>query len=175
MRLRMPLDKISKICLNFKQKAYLDKKYWGIHLGVDFPVRAGEPVKAIGAGMVVYSNLHPGRLAKNGKILKRNWGGIIIIRHKNASSKKFFYSLYGHLGKRLVKKTDSVKMGDTLGRIGKSLTLANGLWEEEHLHFAIYSGPYAEAVLPGYYRKKDMRTKINYWRNPISFIKNFSN
>jgi len=53
---------------------------------------------AVGRGKVVYSACHPGSKEK------RNWGNVIIIAHKHPKTKKVFFSLYGHLAERLVKK-----------------------------------------------------------------------
>ncbi len=171
-RVKLPFDNVGNVTLNFKQKSFYDKKYWGLHLGADISAKAGTPIFSIGNGIVVYSRLHPGIFSKNGKILKRNWGGIIIIAHKNSKNKIIFYSLYGHLGKRFVKKGDPMKIGDVIGSVGKAMTASNGIWEDEHLHFAIYTGPFREKVLPGYYRNNN--TNLNYWKDPIKFIKNYS-
>lgn len=172
LRVKFPLDDVGNVTLNFKQKSFYDKKYWGLHLGADITAKAGTPIASIGNGIVVYSRLHPGMFSKKGKIVKRNWGGIVIIAHKNPKNKKIFYSLYGHLGKRFVKKGDLVKIGDAVGSVGKTMTIANGIWEDEHLHFAIYTGPFRGIVMPGYLRNNN--TKLNYWKDPIKFIKNYS-
>jgi len=116
---------------------------------------------------VVYSKLHAGSKEKP------NWGNIIIIAHKNPKNKKAFFSLYGHLKNRLVKKGDSVKLGQTIGTIGKGNTAENGWWKEEHLHFAIFTGQFPNKVLPGYWTKKSQRTKLNDWQNPTRFIREY--
>ncbi|MCX6765878.1 MAG: M23 family metallopeptidase [Candidatus Moranbacteria bacterium] len=172
-KVRFPLDDAGNIALRFKQRNFYDKKDWGLHLGTDIPVKSETEVYSIGNGIIVYSKLHPAKFSEKGKIAKRNWGGIIIIAHKSPKSGKIFYSLYGHLGKRLVKSGDRVKIGDTIGRIGKAMSTSNGGWEEEHLHFSIYTGPFENKILPGYYREGEKRTKLNYWKDPIIFIKNY--
>jgi murein DD-endopeptidase MepM/ murein hydrolase activator NlpD len=128
---------------------------------------------AIGKGIVVYSSIHLGKLAKDGTIKKRNWGGVVIIAHHNTKNKLNFFSVYGHLGKCLLKKGDVIDAGKVIGTIGKSMTPKNGLWEEEHLHFGIYTGPFDGKVLPGYYKKEAELTKMEYWQEPISFIKDY--
>lgn len=158
----------------FRDHGFFQGKDWGIHLGVDFHLPHETKVFSIGKGTVVYSKLHPAEVSEEGKILKSNWGGVVIIAHKNPKNKKRFYSLYGHLGKRFVKKGDEVEMGEMIGEIGKSLSEMNGGWEEEHLHFAIYHGPFHERVLPGYLDTKKENTKMEYWSEPIKFISEYN-
>lgn len=145
---------------------------WGLHLGEDCNIRTGTPVKAIGRGKVVYSALHapqkpPLTEGKEGS----NWGNVIIIAHKNPSTKKVFFSLYGHLGKRLLKKGDRVKRGQKIGEVAKGWSRENGWWKKSHLHFAIYAGPWKGEVLPGAYRKgAEGRTKLEDWIAPTEFL-----
>lgn len=150
----------------FGRKTTIKKIFWGIHLGEDIIRSAGTKVKSCGRGRVVYSELHPGT-KKHG-----NWGNIIIIVHKHPKTKKNFYSLYAHLGKRLVKKGKNVKLGQVIGIIGKGNTLGNGYWPE-HLHFGIYVGPWKNKILPGYWRKDQKLTKLSYWKEPRKFVENY--
>jgi len=172
--LNFPIGNLKNISSRFKQPSMYDKKYWGMHLGTDIEAKADTKVFAIGRGTVVYSKLHAGEFSEDGKILHRNWGGIVIIAHKDPRDKKIFYSLYGHLGKRYVKEGDLVELGDLLGTIGKALSESNGIWEEEHLHLAIYDGPFHGKVLPGYYRENEIPTRLEDWHDPIRFINNYS-
>ena len=136
---------------------------WGIHLGEDCKAKAGDAVKSIYRGEIVYSALHPGSSQKG------NWGNIIIIRHKLLGKGQIFYSLYGHLGKGLENVGDKVKKGELVGYMGKAYSAENGWWPA-HLHFAIYTGPWSGKILPGYYRKEQNRTKLSYWKNPTEWI-----
>ena len=173
-KLRLPLKEMEKISSSFQERNIFDKRFWGIHLGIDMDAPAETQVFSIGRGTVVYSKLHPGEFSADEKILKRNWGGIVIIAHKNIKNRKVFYSLYGHLGKRYVKKGDSVEIGELIGMVGKSMTESNGIWEDEHLHFAIYDGPYHAKVLPGYYKRYEDIEKLKYWKEPLEFIKKYN-
>jgi murein DD-endopeptidase MepM/ murein hydrolase activator NlpD len=173
-KLSLPIKKPKSIPDDFTQRNVYDKEYWGIHLGVDIGSPAETEVVSAGRGVVVYSKLHPGEFSPEEKILKRNWGGIVIIAHKNTKDKQIFYSLYGHLGRRYVKKGDNVEIGELIGKVGKSMTESNGIWKEEHLHFAIYAGPFHGKVLPGYYNEEKKNTKLNYWKNPLNFIKKYN-
>lgn len=172
-----PIGNFKNISSGFGEMNVYDKKLWGKHLGVDISAPNETKIFSIGRGTVVYSKLHPGEFSESGEILKRNWGGIIIIAHKYPKTKKVFYSIYGHLGKRYVKKGDSVEMGGLIGLAGKSMSESNGIWEEEHLHFGIYTGPFHNRVLPGYFKEKEDAenvTELEFWKEPISFIKNYN-
>lgn len=174
-KLIFPVGNFKNIASRFGEMNVFDKRLWGKHLGVDIASRFDTKVFSIGRGIVVYSKLHPGEFSEDRKILKRNWGGIVIIAHKDPRNKKNFYSLYGHLGKRYVKRGDPVEMGDLIGTVGRSLSESNGAWEQEHLHFSIYTGPFHGKVLPGYYKEKEKSvTELEYWKEPVSFIKNFN-
>jgi len=172
-RLMLPTGNFKNISSGFGEMNVYDRQLWGKHLGIDIAVPYDTKVFSVGRGVVVYSKLHPGEIAEDGNVKKRNWGGIIIIAHKDPKTKKVFYSLYGHLGRRYMKRGDAVEMGTLIGTIGRSMSESNGAWEEEHLHFAIYSGPFHNRVLPGYFKEGGM-TEEAYWREPISFIKNYN-
>jgi len=79
--LNYPVGNFKNISLPFAKPSSYDGKYWGMHLGVDLDVPEGTKIFSAGRGVVVYSKLHPGEFSPQGKILQRNWGGIIIIAH----------------------------------------------------------------------------------------------
>lgn len=168
-KLTFPLKNYQVDSYRFKQHCIYKNTDWGIHLGEDINRPAGTSVKSIGRGRVVYSKLHPGTAKKS------NWGNIIIIAHKNPTNNQVFFSLYAHLQKRLVEKGERVKLGQTIGKIGKSNTPQNGWWPDAHLHFAIYTGIWQNKVLPGYWKKGSPRTKPSHWQEPTKFIKNYPN
>jgi murein DD-endopeptidase MepM/ murein hydrolase activator NlpD len=150
----------------FGEKCSYDGTYWGVHLGEDVNVPAGTMVRAIGRGHVVYSALHPGTSEKG------NWGNIVIIAHKHPTTKKNFFSLYAHMGKRLKERGDRVGCGEIIGTVGEGYTPVNGWWEE-HLHFSVYVGPWKGKILPGYFKPGQHRTKKSDWVNPSGFIRTF--
>lgn len=164
-KISFPLSKYFVSGLGFGTKV-TSGKILGVHLGEDARAKAGNSVKAIGSGEVVYAALHPGSPSKG------NWGNIVIIGHRNPKNKESFFSLYGHLDKPMVKAGDKVKVGRVIGIIAPAYTAQNGWWPT-HLHFAIYLGPWTGVVLPGYYQSGSNRTKIEYWANPTQFIKNY--
>jgi len=168
-KLNFPLNKYKVNSYKFRQKCYYDNVLWGLHLGEDINKKAGIQVKAVGKGRVVCSAL------KTKKNKKKDWGNIIVIAHKNPKTKKVFYSLYAHLGKRLVKKGNKVNLGKKIGLVGKANTIQNGWWNESHLHFAIYKGEWQskKKILPGYYKKSQQRTRLRDWVSPTKFIRNY--
>ncbi|HCP08219.1 MAG TPA: hypothetical protein DIT25_00230 [Candidatus Moranbacteria bacterium] len=172
--INFPIGNFKNISLKFQAPGTYDDSSWGLHLGTDFDAPENAKVFSIGRGVVVYSKLHPGEFSEDGKILKRNWGGIMIIAHKDLRNKKVFYSLYGHLGKRYFKKGDAIELGDFIGTVGKAMSESNGIWENEHLHFAIYDGPFHGKVLPGYFKEENKNTKLEYWKEPMSFINTYN-
>ncbi len=168
-KLIFPLKKYHVNACGFLQDCTYGDVHWGIHLGEDVNCPAGTKIRCIGKGKVVYSALHAG--TKN----KSNWGNIIIIGHKYPKNKNIFFSLYSHLQKRFVKKGQIIEIGQIIGTIGKANSPENGWWQDEHLHFAIYTGPWEKKVLPGYWKKGSKRSKLSYWREPTKFIYNSIN
>lgn len=150
----------------FGERCTYDGTYWGVHLGEDANMPAGTSVRAIGRGRVVYSAFHPGTKDKG------NWGNIIVIAHKHPKTKKNFFSLYAHLGRRLKERGERIECGDIIGVVGRGYSPANGWWEE-HLHFSIYGGPWKGKVLPGYWKPGQHRTMKSYWESPSVFVRKF--
>lgn len=106
--------------------------------------------------------------------LRRNWGGIVIVAHKNPRTGKVFFSLYGHLVDLQVSKGDRVEQGEILGVVAEAVTEDNGMWGEAHLHFGIFVGPWMGRVLPGYWSgPTDSRTRLEWWCNPLIFLENY--
>lgn len=166
--LRYPLDNYRVNSYRFGEDCTYDGVRWGIHLGEDVNRRAGTYVRATGRGRVVYSALHKGSAEK------RNWGGIVIVAHKHPKTRKVFFSLYAHLGKRTVRRGQRIEEGQVVGAIGKALSPENGWWEDAHLHLAIYTGPWRGRVLQGYYREDQKLTRLSWWKKPGEWIKNYA-
>ena len=99
------------------------------HLGDDWNGNGGgdsdlgDPVHAIGDGLVVMSKDH-----------RAGWGNVVIVRHAYADGDKVRYvdSLYAHLDERRVKEGDLVKRREVVGTIGNN----RGMYVA-HLHFEI--------------------------------------
>ena len=166
-KLSFPLEGYTVNGTPFGKRTTHNDVFWGVHLGEDCVMSAGTDVKAVGRGKVVYAALHPGTAEK------ANWGHIVIIRHKHPKAKLVFYSLYAHLGTCFKRIGDQVEEGEPLGFIGEGETPENGFWEA-HLHFAIYTGPWKNGVLPGYWKEgQKQRTDPKWWRTPSEFIKSY--
>lgn len=96
---------------------------WGkFHDGLDISGTGfGSPIYAANDGVVAESNY----TSYNGHY--------IIINHNNG-----YYTNYGHLSARLVKKGDIVSIGQQIGKMG-----ASGFAFGTHLHFGVWKGyPY---------------------------------
>ncbi len=165
-KLIFPIDDYQVNGAPFGKRSVYNGVVWGLHLGEDCLAEAGTDVRAIGRGRVVYSAFHPGTGEKG------NWGNIIIIRHKQAKTRRVFYSVYAHLGKCFKLIGEKVDLGEPLGFIGEGNTPENGFWPA-HLHFAIYIGPWRDEVLPGYWKEGDQRTRPEWWQKPSDFIKQY--
>ncbi|PIT97894.1 MAG: hypothetical protein COT71_03720 [Candidatus Andersenbacteria bacterium CG10_big_fil_rev_8_21_14_0_10_54_11] len=165
-----------------------------IHLGEDVLAAAGTAVAAIGEGDVVLACTLPGSEKK------KSWGGLVIIQHQSESAwstevhhaqmnesqqqrgqsphktqnikqHEVFYSIYGHLGGLRVEEGEAVAGGQPVGAVAPALTAENGWWQQVHLHFAIYTGSWTGAVLPGWWRPEQFwRTRLSYWQAPKTFI-----
>ena len=166
-RISYPLKKYKVNSYKFLEEGTYDGVFWGKHLGEDVNVKAGTNVKAIGRGKVVLADFFVGSKEK------RNWGGIVIIAHKDPKTKKNFFSIYGHMSKIFVQKKDKVRAGQVIGKVAKRLTPENGWWEDSHLHFAIYKGAWNGKVLQGYFREDQKLTELKDWQKPSKFIENY--
>ncbi len=141
---------------------------WATHLGDDIVQPAGTPVNAIGDGEVVWAEM------RAGSAIKRNWGGIVVVGHTHRVTQEPFYSLYGHLRDLTVTVGQTIGTGHPLGAIAESYTAANGWWKIPHLHFAIYTGPWRNIILPGYKRPEQFRTKMAWWQDPHAFVTKYN-
>lgn len=90
-------------------------KRWRSHKGVDYAAPRGTPIKAAGAGRVVFK----GR--------KGGYGRVIFIEHAQK-----YTTVYGHMSRyaKSVKTGSRVKQGQIIGYVGKS-----GLATGPHLHY----------------------------------------
>ena len=97
-----------------------------VHLGIDIFVEENTPIKSPLNGKVII--LHNNNF-------KYDYGPTVILEHK--INNYFFFTLYGHLSKKCLKKLkvgQIVKKGEWIGEIGDYKI--NGNWPP-HLHFQI--------------------------------------
>ncbi len=90
-------------------------KRWGVHRGLDLAGRSGQSVRAVARGKVVRARW------------KGRYGRMIEIDHGNG-----IHTLYGHLLKIKVKRGQTVKYRQLIGRMGSS-----GRSTGPHLHYEI--------------------------------------
>lgn len=86
------------------------------HQGIDIPSSSGTPIKASGAGTVIYSSN-----------TIRGYGNLIIIRHSEE-----FVTVYAHNQANLVEEGSWVEKGQIIGKVGQT-----GRASGPHLHFEI--------------------------------------
>lgn len=130
MPTRLPVDKkYSVIASPFGWRKHPILKIGRIHEGIDFDAPYGAEVYASGSGTIIEANYSGG------------YGKIIKIKHtENLESR------YAHLSKLLVKKGQTVKRGDLIGKVGNT-----GLSTTAHLHYEIRVN--SKAVNPVKYYK----------------------
>lgn len=98
-----------------KHPVYQD---WRYHTGIDIGVAEGSAVRATLSGKVADSGSD------------RELGLYIVIEHPNGIKTK-----YAHLASSSVNRGDSVRQGQTVGKVGTS-----GVTSGPHLHFEVISG-----------------------------------
>lgn len=167
-RLALPLSSYVVNGYRFGERAA--GRWWlpAWHLGEDIIIATGTPVVAIGAGQVLWSAIRPGSQRR------RNWGGLVIIGHCRDGRQQPFYSLYGHITDLTVKVGEQTAAGQQLGVVAPGPSPANGWWQTAHLHFAVYTGPWFNQVLPGYKRLWRPGTKMAWWQPPQKFIEQYN-
>lgn len=91
-------------------------KKWRSHKGVDYAAPTGTPIKATGAGKVVFRGW------------KGGYGRVVIIEHAGRK----YSTLYAHMSKFAgkAKRGSKVKQGQVIGYVGQS-----GLATGPHLHY----------------------------------------
>jgi hypothetical protein len=86
------------------------------HSGVDFESSQGDPVRAAGAGRVVFAGYNSG-----------GYGRLVVIRHARGVT-----TWYAHLSRFAVHRGEHVSAGELVGRVG-----ATGHATGPHLHFEV--------------------------------------
>jgi len=127
------------------------------HTGVDLRAKLNTPIYATATGLVQFARYHK----------TSGYGKLIILSHNFG-----FQSMYGHLGKIIVKEGEFVKKGQIIGYTGNS-----GLSDGPHLHYEIR---YLGMILnPKYFFKwniKNFNTIFKYekkidWKYLLKAIK----
>ena len=117
------VDSLSAYRCPYQTKVYspFGYRHGRRHMGVDLPLKTGQPVYAAFSGRVRLSKVY------------RGYGNLVVIRHENGLE-----TFYGHLSKRKVEVGDWVSAGDVIG-LGGSTGRSTG----PHLHFEVRYQGYA--------------------------------
>jgi murein DD-endopeptidase MepM/ murein hydrolase activator NlpD len=101
----------------------------GLHNdGINIKAPKGAPVRAAENGVVVYS----------GDQLK-GYGNLVLVRHENR-----WMTAYAHMDKIMIRRGQSVKLGETIGTVGST-----GSVDRPQLHFEVRRG--TKAINPKRY------------------------
>ena len=149
----MPFIDASAGGINYK----LTQSYGGSnnHLGLDFAVYYGDPIIAVLDGKVVEA-YDAGYFSKDNILW--TYGTYVVIEHEGG-----FRTYYAHLSSRSVKKGDTVKKGEVIGRSGNTgrlNTTATGPYAGTHLHFEIRK--YNKST--GRYNTVDPKLYLPWWK-----------
>ncbi len=127
------------------------------HLAEDVWLPAGTDVHAVADGIVRYSAFSP-TWTDADKHVHWNLGNVIVIEHMldpPIDGMTAVCSFYVHLAAdRRVAVGDKVKLGQTIGRIGKADSEENGKYPA-HLHFGLHKGAYIQ-IPPAF--ERELRT-----------------
>ena len=157
-RYAFPVPRPERITSQFGPRWKSSEDRYDFHRGVDFYGQPGEPIFAIGDGLV--HRVYP----EGGKVYP-NGGNTLILRHKlpapflfHGKSIDTFYSLYLHLQDFRVRRGERVMQGQHLAAMGNS-----GTTRFTHLHFEIRLGTTCSLE---YQRRSPMRACAKYGFDP---------
>jgi murein DD-endopeptidase MepM/ murein hydrolase activator NlpD len=95
------------------------------HQGIDIPAPNRQPIIAVASGKVL--DVEVGTC----------WGPTLMVDHGKGNDGKRLIVLYGHLGDIVVKKGQSVKRGQLVGRLGNNHKKFKCIAGVRHLHLQI--------------------------------------
>jgi hypothetical protein len=165
-------NEIKQAGKNWGYSGYLENRYRQLKTR-----KMNEEKRFFHLGVDLHTPLHTKLYAPlPGKIVLReyeegvgNYGGMVVIKHDINNA--VFYSLYGHLSKKSLQKSDPlVKAGDEIGEIGD--IDENGSWSyHTHLQTLTEKG-FSEGWLhKGYCAADDLATISDYCPNPIFLVR----
>jgi murein DD-endopeptidase MepM/ murein hydrolase activator NlpD len=103
-----------------------------LHTGIDISNPLGTPVRAVGAGQVVYAG-NDTELAFGPRT--GYYGNLVITRLETAPEMQPIYVLFGHLDRILVTQGQQVSTGEVVGLVGMT-----GIAIGPHLHLEVRQG-----------------------------------
>lgn len=115
-----PLEKkgFKRISSRFGMRRHPTLNKNRFHAGLDLAAAQGTPVYASANGEVISANY------------SKTYGNYVILRHGSK-----FKTLYGHMSKRAVVKSQKVRQGQIIGYVGST-----GRSTGPHLHYEIIKG-----------------------------------
>jgi murein DD-endopeptidase MepM/ murein hydrolase activator NlpD len=121
-----PLDRYFEISSPFGWRIHPITKARSLHTGTDIPAPTGTPIKAAGAGVVIYT------------AYQEAFGNMVIIDHGSG-----YTTLYAHQSKIAATVNQQVKAGDVIGYVGTT-----GWSTGPHLHFELRINGEPTNVMP---------------------------
>jgi murein DD-endopeptidase MepM/ murein hydrolase activator NlpD len=106
----------------YRKSAFTEEQEY--HSGVDLAAAVGTRVIAPADGRVIFA----GRFQVSRDSTWWRLGNVVAVRHGDD-----LITLYGHLGRILVRAGQNVKRGDAMSEIGESGVIAN-----PHLHYGVW-------------------------------------
>lgn len=127
------------------------------HTGIDFGVALNTPVKAAGAGTIVFANWANTLSSSNKWWIAPAFAGIcVVIDHGNG-----LLTLYAHLNKTDLNAGDYVNAGQVIGLSGST-----GLSSGPHLHFEVLGWPLQP--YNGFYGRLNPNNHVGTFIQPAS-------
>lgn len=128
----------SPIAANEVNIPVFDYRYGGVffedivHTGIDIPAPRGTPIKAAGAGTVIWAGYG---VYKGGYDTTDPYGLAVTIQHDFGYKNQPLFTIYGHMSEINVVEGQHVETGDLLGLVGET-----GAVTGPHLHFEVRMG-----------------------------------
>lgn len=108
---------------------------WRVHHGVDIPNPVGKPIRAGGAGTVVFAG-NGGELQDTRDMdIYPAYGNVVVIEHDFGFRGQKIFTLYAHMASILVSQGQRVAAGDIIGLIG-----GTGDVSGPHVHLEVRLG-----------------------------------
>lgn len=108
---------------------------WRVHHGVDMPNPIGEPIRAGGAGRVVFADNGGVLVDVNNIDVYPSYGLVVIVEHNFSYRGQKLYTLYAHMTAILVEEGQYVESGQIIGLSG-----GTGDVSGPHVHMEVRLG-----------------------------------
>ena len=108
---------------------------WRVHHGIDIPNPVGKPIRAGGAGTVVFAGNGGELLDTRDMDIYPAYGNVVVIEHDFGFRGQKIFTLYAHMASILVEQDQRVAAGDIIGLIG-----GTGDVSGPHVHLEVRLG-----------------------------------